>query len=276
MQADGRGERRAAGSSKVLAVANDDGDRERRRRLACAARDGSIPSRMTSLLSKQNLLAISACVGLFGSVACGDKPSNGGTASESTGAADSSGGETDAPTTTGGPSTATGDDASGSSGSGETSGMTSTGTTTGETGDDTTGGELCEIEPAACGFAGQLGNEVEDCGVVDPWDDDTAAWQAAHDCAVAAAAEQRSFCLVTVLQGIDSAVAQAYAAQEARSYALATFFFDSDPCGGGGCGPTLSQSSCATLTAIDGCVIEPGNACLSCDGQGESSQICGP
>lgn len=236
---------------------------------------------MTFFLTKQNLLAISASLGLFGSVACGDKPSDDGTASESTGATNSSSGSgTDAPTTTGGPpSTATGDDASGSSGSGETSGATGapTSTTSGETGDGTTtGGELCEIQPAACGFAAQLGNDVEDCGVVNPWDDDAAAWQSAHDCAVAAAAEQRSFCLVIVLQGIDSDVAQAYAAQEARSYALTTFFFDSDPCGGGGCGPKLTQSSCETLTAIDDCVIEPGNACLSCDGQGQSSPICGP
>lgn len=232
---------------------------------------------MTFFLTKHDLLTISTGLALLAS-ACGDKPPGDATASDSTSAADSSSGsETDAPTTTGEPSTATGD-ASGSSTSGEPSGTSSSTSTTSDTttGDDTTGGELCEIEPAACGFAAQLGNQVEDCGVVTPWDDDAAAWQAAHDCAITAAAEQRAFCLVTVLQGIDSDVAQAYAAQEPRSYALATFFFDSDPCGGGGCGPKLSQSSCDTLTAVADCVVEPGNACLSCDGQTESSQICGP
>lgn len=236
---------------------------------------------MIFVLTRQNLLALPAGLALFGSLACGDKPSD-GTASESSGASDStsSSSDTDAPMTTGDPpSTTTGETATDDPTTDETSATTvapTTTTTTGETGDDTTtDGELCEIEPVACGFAAQLG-EFEDCGVVSPWDHDTAAWQAAHDCAVAAAAEQRAFCLVTVLQGIDSHVAQAYAAQEARSYALATFFFDSDPCGGGGCGPVLSQASCDTLTAQDNCVIEPGNACLSCGGQSQSSQVCGP
>lgn len=226
---------------------------------------------MSFFLGKHSLIAISASVAL--SVACGDKPPGDATASDSSGGVDSSsGGDTDPTTTTGEPpSTATGDDTSGSSG--DTTGTTTTGTTTG---DDTTGGELCEIGPAACEFAAQLGDDFVDCGEVNPWDDDVAAWQAAHDCAIKAAAEQRAFCLVTVLQGFDSNVARAYAAQQARSYALTTFSYDSDPCGGGGCGPELRQASCDALTAIDGCQIEPGEACLSCDGQTESLKICGP
>lgn len=236
---------------------------------------------MTFFLTRQNFLAITIALS---ALACGDKPPGGGTASESTGAPDSSSSGGTDPTTTGEPSSTATGDMSGPSTAGETSGATSSSTsatsvatTTGTTtGDDTTGGELCEIQPAACGFAEQLGNDVVDCGVVDPWNHDVAAWQAAHDCALKAVAEERAFCLVTVLQGIDSEVAEAFAAQEARSYAIEAFFFDSDPCGGGGCGPALSQASCATLTAIDGCTVEPGNACLNCATQGQSTKLCGP
>ena len=63
------------------------------------------------------------------------------------------------------------------------------------------------------------------------------AWEAARDCALKAASEQRAFKLVTWLQGIDSQVGQAFVGLTGESYAVATFYFDSDPCGGGGCGP---------------------------------------
>lgn len=215
-------------------------------------------------LQKQDLAAIAVGLALFGAVACGDKPPGDDSASGGSATDTTRGGATDATT---GDATATTD------ASATTDQPTGT---TGETGDATTGGDACEIQPFACGFAAQLGGDFDDCGVVDPWNDDAAAWQAAHDCAIAAATAERAFCLVTILQGIDSDVAQAFAAQEARSYALTTFFFDSDPCGGGGCGPVLSQSSCAALTAVNDCVVAPGVACLGCDGQGQGAQVCGP
>jgi hypothetical protein len=189
---------------------------------------------------------------------CGDKsPGDEGTGT-GTGSASSSGGvsmsETGEPTT----------------GGASTTGAASTGVGTG-----TTGEAVCSIEHEACELAGSLG-EFTDCGVVNPWDDAVELWQAAHDCALAAATAQQPFKLITILQGIDSDVAEAYVGVAARSYALSRFFFDGDPCGGGGCGPVVSAGSCAGLVATMDCVVEPGNVCLSCEGAGMSEQVCGP
>lgn len=188
---------------------------------------------------------------------CGDKaPGDEGTGT-GTGSASSGGvsmSETGEPTT----------------GGASTTGAASTGVGTG-----TTGEAVCSIEHEACELAGSLG-EFTDCGVVNPWDDAVELWQAAHDCALAAATAQQPFKLITILQGIDSDVAEAYVGVAARSYALSRFFFDGDPCGGGGCGPVVSAGSCAGLVATMDCVVEPGNVCLSCEGAGMSEQVCGP
>ncbi len=186
---------------------------------------------------------------------CGDKPPGDegtGTGSASSGGVSMS--ETGEPTT----------------GGASTTGAASTGVGTG-----TTGEAVCSIEHEACELAGSLG-EFTDCGVVNPWDDAVELWQAAHDCALAAATAQQPFKLITILQGIDSDVAEAYVGVAARSYALSRFFFDGDPCGGGGCGPVVSAGSCAGLVATMDCVVEPGNVCLSCEGAGMSEQVCGP
>lgn len=203
-------------------------------------------------------------------LAC-NKPSDDGDASGT----DTGTASTSAPATT----SDTGDDPTTGADSTSTSSTTSAATTgpdTSSTTAETTGGlEPCTLEHHACAFAGQLG-DFEDCGLVDPWNHDAAAWQAAHDCALAAASMERAFKLITILQGIDSDVGQAWAAQEARSYALSVMFFDGDPCGGGGCGPVVSVGACTGLTATDGCTVEPGVICLTCEGQSESTQLCGP
>lgn len=219
--------------------------------------------------------------------ACGQTPSDEASAS---GTADTGGSDTgtasgsdtgDDPTSTADPSTSTGDppvttSSSTSTGPDPTTGTSGTTGTTDATTSNTTGGvEPCTLEHHACELAGQLG-DFEDCGLVDPWNHDAAQWQAAHDCALAAATEERAFKLITILQGIDSDVGQAYVGQEARSYAISTLFFDSDPCGGIGCGPVITISSCASLTDQPDCEVSPGTICLSCDAQGQSSEVCGP
>ena len=188
---------------------------------------------------------------------CGDKPPGDEGTGTGTGSASSGGvsmSETGEPTT----------------GGASTTGAASTGVGTG-----TTGEAVCSIEHEACELAGSLG-EFTDCGVVNPWDDAVELWQAAHDCALGAATAQKPFKLIAILQGIDSDVAEAYVGVAARSYALSRFFFDGDPCGGGGCGPVVSAGSCAGLVATMDCVVEPGNVCLSCEGAGMSEQVCGP
>lgn len=197
------------------------------------------------------------------------------TEATSTGSA-SPGTGVDAPTTGAGSST-DGSSTDGSSGGGtSTTGDGSTGGSS-ESGDmGTTGsGAACGLVEQACAAVEALG-EYEDCGVVDPWNDLAPAWQAARDCAIKAASEQRAFKLVTWLKGFDSQVGQAYVGLTAESYSIVMFHFDSDPCGGGGCGPVASQGSCSALVAVPACVVEPGGPCLACTDQSEPVQICGP
>lgn len=173
---------------------------------------------------------------------------------------------------------ATGAPTSGGSDSGGATGTSGGSSGAGSTSDEasgTTGAPVCSLEHEACALAGSLGDFV-DCGSVDPWNDAVEAWQAAHDCALTAASGQRPFKLITILQGIDSDVGVAYVGVAARSYALSELFFDGDPCGGGGCGPVVSQASCTGLVATMDCGVAPGEVCLSCEGQGTAGQVCGP
>ncbi len=225
----------------------------------------------------QRVRTISLGLICSGLAACGGTPGD-STGSASTGSGSTSGSESASETGVGTPTT--GEDATSGSGSASatgTSAASSTGDATSGTSvaTGTTGEAVCSLEHEACALAGQLG-AFEDCGVVDPWNDAVEAWQAAQACALAAASGEEPFKLITILQGIDSDVGQAYVGQAARSYAISSLFFDGDPCGGGGCGPVVSISSCAGLTAVPGCTVEPGNVCLSCDGQGMGAQVCGP
>ena len=203
---------------------------------------------------------------------CGDTSSG----DSSTTRDPASSGETSSSTampTTGGSSSTSGDSTSGDSTGSSTAASTGGSSESGEVG--TTGEVACALEEQACAAVEALG-KYEDCGVVDPWNDLTPAWQAARDCALKAASEQRAFKLITWLQGFDSKVGQAYVGLTAESYAISMFHYDSDPCGGGGCGPVAAQGYCDALVAVPDCVVEPGGPCLSCEGQGEAVQICGP
>lgn len=225
------------------------------------------------MVSPRRCLAL-ALLALF---ACGDGSSGdagSGTETTSTGGASS----TVTPTTDG---SSTGMNAS--TGSTDSTGSaSSTSTTTDSSTGDSESGPVGTTGEVACGLVEQACAAVEaygaydDCGVVDPWNDLAPAWQAARDCALKAASEQRAFKLVTWLQGFDSQVGQAYVGLPAESFAISMFHFDSDPCGGGGCGPVASQSSCETLVAVADCVVEPGGPCLACVGQTEPQPICGP
>ena len=214
--------------------------------------------------------------GLF-VVGCGEPQPGDSDATTAAASSSSSGGVS--MSETGDVTPTTGEDASttGGSDSASATGTSSTSSTDGSSSGESSGttGELvCTLAEQACAAAGQLGSFI-DCGVVTP-DDAVEAWQAAHDCALAAAGGQMAFKLIVGLQGIDSDVGEAYVGVTARSYALSKFFFDSDPCGGGGCGPVVSVANCTGLTATMECTVEVGNVCLSCDGAGEATQVCGP
>lgn len=217
---------------------------------------------------------VGAWVGVF-VIGCGE-PQPGDTDGVTTVATGSSSGGGVSMSETGEPTTA---DIEPTSGSASATGTSATGSSTGEastTGatSGTTGELVCTLEEQACAAAGQLGPFM-DCGAA-RLDDAVEIWQAAHDCALANAGAQMPFKLIVELQGIDSEVGEAYVGVAARSYALSRFFFDGDPCGGGGCGPVVGVQSCATLTAVMGCTVEVGSVCLGCDGAGEATQVCGP
>lgn len=210
--------------------------------------------------------------GVCATIACGPSGGDDGTSSGSSSSSNPAGssiGETGSDETSASPT---------STGTTEEPGTpTTTADPTTTTTDDSTTGtdDECTLEHHSCEAVAMLG-DFTDCGHVDPQNDDTAAWQAAQACALSASSQQQAFCLRVDLQGIDSFVGQAWTGEEARSYAIATQFFDSDPCGGGGCGPVVHTSSCASLTATPGCTIEPGTICLTCADPSNASQACGP
>ena len=175
---------------------------------------------------------------------------------------------TDTPTgpTTGAPGTTATD------GVFTTSGTTGAPLTTtidpGTTTDTTTGALVCDLVQITTDRAHQLGGPVQDCGVVDPWNNSTAEWQAARDCALAAAAAKQQFQLVLWLQGIDSSVGRGYAGTAARSFALEEIHFDSLG------SPIASSRPCTALAAVDGCTVAPGEACLECVEPGLPGTVC--
>ncbi|WAS95003.1 hypothetical protein [Nannocystis punicea] len=148
--------------------------------------------------------------------------------------------------------------------------FTTTGTTLGPgtTTDTTTGAFVCDLVELTTQAAHELGGEVQDCGVVDPWNNTTQEWQAAHDCALAAAAAQQQFQLVTWLQGIDSSVGHGYAGVAARSFAVERIHFDSLG------SPIAFEQSCEGLFAVDNCTVAPGEVCLVCALPGLSQPLC--
>jgi hypothetical protein len=148
--------------------------------------------------------------------------------------------------------------------------FTTSGTTLGPgtTTDTTTGGLVCDLVELTTQEAHELGGEVQDCGVVDPWNNTAQEWQAARDCALAAAAAEQQFQLVTWLQGVDSSIGRGYAGVAARSFALEQIHFDSLG------SPIAFEQSCDGLVALDGCIVTPGEACLECTVQGLSQPLC--
>ncbi|MFZ6182131.1 hypothetical protein [Nannocystis pusilla] len=138
----------------------------------------------------------------------------------------------------------------------------------GTTTDTTTGVLVCDLVQLTTERAHQLGGTVQDCGVVDPWNNNTAEWQAASDCALAAAAAEQQFQLVIWLQGVDSSVGRGYAGTAARSFALEELHFDSLG------SPIVSSRPCAGLAAVDDCAVAPGEACLVCVAPGLPGTVC--
>ncbi len=192
-------------------------------------------------------------------VSCGDKP---GDTDDDTTTTDPSTGTNPTMPTTGAPdsdSTAASEPTDSASGTGSDSGTT-------------TDGIACTLDERVC-LVADTNEMLTDCGVVTP-DDPTPAWQAAHDCVIAAVDAGVGFKLITILQGIDSNVSQGYVGLVGEAYTVEVFFYDSDPCGGGMCGATVKHWSCESLTTTPDCMVELNSMCFDCGSQSETSEVC--
>ena len=207
-------------------------------------------------------------------VACGPVSSDGaGSTGTSNVTTSVSGTETGSPTSGPDATTSTTGEPASTSGEQETTGTTGMSGSSG--GDEASTGQIyaCTLENIGGGIAGALGDEVEDCGVV-VFLDDAAAWQAAHDCALAAATEQRAFTMIAYFDGVDHILGVAYVAQRNRPYSPWKLFLDSESsCPD--CPPEVNIADCTVMATPD-CTVEPGNVCLGCVDEQRGSAYCPP
>ncbi len=219
-------------------------------------------------LSSLFAIALACTAGLNGGCigGSGDTETESGTESATEGES-STGSTSDASTsaTSNGTDVTTDDATTDDATSDATTGTTGTTETTGTT----TEGVACDLEAIACERA-EIGGELFiDCGVVDPWESTSKAWQTARQCALDAIAEEKAFKLVTWLQGIDSEVGYAYVGFEGESYGITRFFYDSYP------PAVVNENSCAALTAEASCIGSVDEICLTCVDAGPSATTCG-
>jgi hypothetical protein len=196
--------------------------------------------------------------------ACSPKPDGDSDGDGSTGASDPGTTTGDLSATATGPGTS---EPGTTSASGPATSTTADDTTASTTTDATTGALPCDLVELTCARA-ELDPMVDDCGIVDPWNNTADDWQAARDCALAAVAEQRGFKLVTWLQGIDSDVGVGYAGLAGVTFGVERIVYDSFP------PETADLQQCAGLSPTPDCTVEPGEACLTCDDASGGEQLC--
>lgn len=129
------------------------------------------------------------------------------------------------------------------------------------TGSDTGPG----VEPP-CGFGPTLAmlamgkTDPLDCGTV-TLDDDVTAWQAASDCAASAAVAQEGFLVAFQLPSVDSLVFAGYYGVVGLVYGTGRLYTDTL----GDLGePWFSSTTCMSIVATVGCVVDVGQHCLEC------------
>jgi hypothetical protein len=109
---------------------------------------------------------------------------------------------------------------------------------------------------------------VQDCGTVG-LESSLGEWQAAHDCALAAATAGEGFRVIWQGQSIDSIVTNAFVGLQAESYAVVALHADE------GLGSySVYQEIGTGLTDDDGCTVSVGELCLAVVSVGETQQLC--
>jgi hypothetical protein len=136
-----------------------------------------------------------------------------------------------------------------------------------------TSAAVCEIVESACELADQSKTPPIDCGDITT-DDPIDAWQAAHDCALAAATTDDAFKVIVDMQGIDSFPRRAFVGMEGRAYQLMQLDQDF---GGIVPGPTpVNYRYCDEVVATPGCTPAVGDICLTCMGNLDGDVLCEP
>lgn len=135
----------------------------------------------------------------------------------------------------------------------------------GDTSDDDTGPGDCDPWQLICDHTGGM-QAAMDCGIVTP-NDDVAAWQAAHQCAIDAVAATSAFKVMGQSYGIDSLLSDAYGAIEGIVYGPVWLSHDS-------LGPYAEIRNCMAIFAEPNCSVEVGNLCLGCIEPSEETLLC--
>jgi len=135
------------------------------------------------------------------------------------------------------------------------------------TGGDTgqPGGPPCDLDEVLCSYAEGKVDPI-DCGVI-TLDDDAAAWQAAVDCASAAAFAQTGFKVGFQLQGFDSTIYEGFYGTVGFVYGTGRLYLDTFG------DPMLSAYSCNGIELDPGCMPDVGTHCLQCLEQGDGMPL---
>ena len=126
--------------------------------------------------------------------------------------------------------------------------------------------EPCDVPKLVALAKGRAGPNAIDCGRVgideDPGD--------AATCVESSLQEQSGFYVIFDEQGIDSTVARSWAGTASGQVFGA--LWDSDPSGGSGAPPRISEFECLQPTLLD--AREP-NELFECDATGSVTAVCG-
>lgn len=128
-------------------------------------------------------------------------------------------------------------------------------------------GDVCDL-PTYVDEAANGKTVPVDCGTVS-LDDPDEAYQAAHDCVVAASDAQEAYRMVAQLQGIDSSVWVGYAGVVGFVYGESSFAYDG---GGNAGGEFIWRSECTPEVIVDCAPSSTSGMCFTCDG--ESNLVC--
>jgi hypothetical protein len=136
---------------------------------------------------------------------------------------------------------------------------------------------LCDTFEALVIDHTKQNSDYVDCGVVDH-KSSKEQWQAAHDCVKRSNENRTPFSVIFSRHGTDSILGAAYIGVAGPSFRVDQITWDSDPCGGAGCGPEAKFQSPCTLRLEENCV--PGARSMPCMKCAESWQsakaLCGP